>query len=53
MDTRRIISFGTSSYVVSVPKNWVRENNLKKGDLIHVEDRKDELILSPNSGGKT
>lgn len=46
METRRIISFGTSSFVISVPKNWIKDNNLKKGDLIHVEDRKDELILT-------
>ena len=52
METRRIISFGTSSFVVSVPKTWIRENNLKKGDLIHIEDRKDELILSLGAGGK-
>jgi len=46
MDTRRIISFGTSSFVISVPKGWIRENKLKKGDLIQVEDKKDELILT-------
>lgn len=52
METRRLIAFGTSSFVVSVPKTWVRENKLKKGDLVHIEDRKDELVLSPSEGGK-
>jgi len=46
METRKIISFGTSSFVISVPKHWIRENKLKKGDVVHVEDRKDELILT-------
>lgn len=53
METRRLISFGTSSFVVSVPKNWVRDNKLKKGDSVHVEDRKGELVLSPSAGGIT
>jgi len=46
MDTRLIISFCTSSFVVSVPKDWIRENKLKKGDVLHVENKKDELIFS-------
>ncbi len=46
METRKVISFGTSSFVISVPKTWIRENNIQKGDLLHVEDRKDELILT-------
>ena len=48
MDTRKLISFGTSSYVVSVPKQWVQDNKLKKGDLLHVEKRNEELVLSRN-----
>ncbi|MBI4150431.1 phosphate uptake regulator PhoU [Candidatus Woesearchaeota archaeon] len=52
METRRIISFGTSSFVVSVPKTWIRENKVKKGDLVHIEDRKDELILSLSGDAK-
>ncbi len=52
METRKIISFGTSSYVVSVPKNWIREHKLKKGDSVHVDDRNDELVLTPSAAGK-
>ena len=52
METRKLISFGTSSFVVSVPKGWIRENKLKKGDLVYVEDRKDELVLSSGGGSK-
>ena len=47
METRKIISFGSSSYVVSVPKSWILQHKLKKGDTIQVENRKDELALYP------
>ena len=45
MEYRKLISFGKSSYVLSLPKNWVRQNNLKKGDLIYIEENKDGLVL--------
>lgn len=48
METRKLISFGTSSFVISVPKSWVRKNMLKKGDLLHIEDKKDELTIYPS-----
>ena len=45
MDFRRLIMFGKSSYVVSVPKSWVIENGLGKGDLIYIQETPDSLIL--------
>jgi len=45
---RRLIKFGNSSHIISVPNNWIKKNNLKKGDLIYVnENGNGELILSP------
>lgn len=49
METRKIISFGSSSYVISVPKSWVRENKLQKGDLVHIENKKNELAVYPSA----
>jgi phosphate uptake regulator len=46
MEYRKLISFGKSSYVVSLPKPWVRQNKLEKGDLIYVEDKGSALLLS-------
>lgn len=48
METRKLIAFGTSSFVISVPKSWVKKNLLKKGDLLHIEDKKDELTIYPS-----
>ncbi len=47
MESRKIISFGSSSFVISLPKSWVIENKLKKGDLINLEDKKGELVVYP------
>lgn len=45
MDVRKLISFGKGSYIISMPKSWVEKNNLKKGDLISVNDDGFELVL--------
>ncbi len=42
---RKLISFGKNSFVVSLPKQWVDKNNLKKGDLISIEEGKEGLLL--------
>ncbi|MBI4154945.1 phosphate uptake regulator PhoU [Candidatus Woesearchaeota archaeon] len=48
MDYRKLIKFGNSSYVVSLPKSWTEKNNLKKGDTIYLEENgNNELILLP------
>ena len=48
MDIRKIIKFGNSSHVVSLPTNWVKKNKLSKGDLIYInENGNNELVFSP------
>jgi phosphate uptake regulator len=46
-EPRRLIKFGNSSYVVSLPKEWIEKNNLKKGELIYMDYSKNKLVLSP------
>jgi len=43
---RKLISFGKNSFVISLPKGWIIQNKLIKGDLIHIEDDGQNLILS-------
>ena len=45
IDVRKLISFGKGSYIISMPKSWIEKNNLKKGDLISVDDGGFELVL--------
>ncbi len=47
MEYRKLISFGKNSYIVSLPKSWVQNNKLKKGDLIYIEEKTDEISLYP------
>jgi len=37
MEFRKLIKFGDSSFVISLPKTWVEKNGLKKGDVVGVE----------------
>lgn len=46
MSGRKLIAFGKNSYVISLPKNWIQRNNLKKGDEITVEETFDMIVLS-------
>lgn len=52
MEFRKVIGFGKSSFVVSLPKSWVEKNNLKKGDLIGLSQEKNHLTLSPNESSE-
>ena len=46
MEYRKLISFGKSSFVVSIPKPWINKQNLKKGDVLYFEETEENLILS-------
>jgi len=43
---RRLIKFGHSSFIISLPKEWLDKNKLKRGDLIYMNEAENELILS-------
>src|SRR3989338_484267 len=45
---RRIIKFGDSSHVISLPKKWIDKNNLKKGDLVVCNEETNELRILPH-----
>ena len=45
MEFRKIIAFGKSSFVVSLPKDWLTENHLVKGDVLFLERDRDNLII--------
>ena len=47
-EPRRLIKFGNSSFIVSLPKPWVERNNLKKGDWVYLkEGENNEITLLP------
>jgi len=46
MEYRKLISFGKSSFVVSLPKSWITKQKLNKGDTIYFEEKEDNLLLT-------
>ena len=51
MEKRKVIGFGKSSYIVSLPKEWVKENKIKKGDELSIESNGSNLLLSAEFEG--
>ena len=45
---RRVMSLGRSSLVISLPKNWMQLNELKKGDVVSYAIQRDRsLVIFP------
>ncbi len=44
MEQRRIMSLGRSSLVVSLPRHWIKLNELKKGDVVSVAVNRDRSL---------
>ncbi|MBI2105392.1 phosphate uptake regulator PhoU [Candidatus Woesearchaeota archaeon] len=50
MEQRRLIKFGTSSHVLSLPSSWLKKNKLEKGNLIYLQENNNgELVISSNA----
>jgi phosphate uptake regulator len=45
-EPRRLIKFGNSSYIISIPKEWIDKNDLKKGDILYLENNDDHIIIT-------
>ncbi|MEM4268132.1 MAG: PhoU domain-containing protein [Candidatus Woesearchaeota archaeon] len=45
MEYRKLIGFGKGSYVLSLPKSWVKQCNIKQGDILQLEKRGEELVI--------
>ncbi len=52
MELRKLISFGNSSFIVSIPKAWVERNRLKKGDFLSMDERGHEIVISSHDAGE-
>jgi phosphate uptake regulator len=53
MPARKAIEMGEGTILVSLPKDWVRKNGIKKGDTLSVEELSArKLIVRPIEGGE-
>ena len=53
MPARKAIEMGEGTILVSLPKEWVRKNGVKKGDTLSVEELSaGKLMVKPLDGGE-
>ncbi len=52
MESRKIIQFGNSSYVITLPQDWIKKNNLLKGENINLAQNNNYIILSTDTEKK-
>lgn len=45
MDQRKVMSLGRSSLVVSLPKQWVKMNEVKQGDVVSMAVQRDRSLV--------
>ena len=45
MDQRKIMSLGRSSLVISLPKRWIKLNELERGDYLSLNIQKDRSLV--------
>ncbi len=49
MEQRKLIKFGNSSFVISLPSYWIKKNELKKGNNVFFEENSEgNLIITPS-----
>ncbi|MFC1774737.1 AbrB/MazE/SpoVT family DNA-binding domain-containing protein [Nanoarchaeota archaeon] len=53
MEKRRLVKAGAASHTVSLPKSWLRKNNLTKGDDVIVYEENNILHITPTAPTKT
>lgn len=53
MDYRKLIGFGKSSFVVSIPKDWIERHKLSKGSTVTLTEENESIIISPAPQKKT
>ena len=48
MEYRKLIKFGNSSHVISLPSEWLKKNKITKGNVVYLDQNgNNELILTP------
>jgi len=45
MEYRKLQITGKSTFVISIPKEWIKRNNLRKGDILQIEEVGNALMI--------
>lgn len=46
MHIRKLVKSGAASHTLALPKDWITKNKLKKGDLLYITEKDNELVIS-------
>jgi phosphate uptake regulator len=46
LQIRKLVKSGAASHTLALPKDWLTKNNLKKGDLLYITEKDNELKIS-------
>ena len=49
METRKLYMTGGSTYVVSLPKKWVKKSGLERGDSVVVIEQEGSILIEPGA----
>ncbi len=47
VEPRKIFRSGKGSYILTLPKEWIRKNGLKEGDVLYLEASDDHILILP------
>ena len=51
IEARKIQKLGSSSLIVTLPRNWVKRNRIKQGDIVYIIDEGRSIRILPASSG--
>lgn len=43
---RKLVKSGAASHTIALPKDWITKNKLKKGDLLYIKEKDNEITVS-------
>lgn len=46
MHIRRLVKSGAASHTISLPKEWINNNKLKKGDIVYITEENNNLCIT-------
>ncbi len=49
MEKRKLIKFGSNSFVISLPRDWIAANKLKKGADLYLDEKPGSITVTPSS----
>lgn len=46
MHIRKLVKSGSASHTIALPKDWIEKNKLKKGALLYLNEKDNDIIIS-------